>query len=96
MRIQWQSLLPPWRHKITKLITVLRELPGGDGTRDAVYLLLDDTKQWAVSDLEMQIHRAESKSTLEQCRCELLDALYPETKNLMIRHAISLLERQRW
>jgi hypothetical protein len=75
---------------------VLRELPEGDGARDAVYLLLDDTKQWAASDLKMQIHRAESKSTLEQCRCELLDALYPETKNLMVRHAISVLERQRW
>ena len=96
MRIHWQSLPARWREKITVLIQALKELPGGDGTRDMVYHLLNDIKQWAAADPEMQVHRAEIKGTLEQCRLDVLDALQPESKNLMLRHAIAVLERQRW
>jgi hypothetical protein len=58
--------------------------------------LLNDAKQRAASDPEMQVRRAEIKGTLERCRLDVVDALQPESRNLMVRHAIEILERQRW
>ncbi len=96
MRIHWRTLPARWREKITVLIQALKKFPGGGGTRDAVYHLLNDVKQWATSDPEMQVHRAKIRGTLEQCRFDVLDALRAESRNLMVRHAIEILEPQRW
>jgi hypothetical protein len=81
---------------MAETVARIKEVPVNEGRRAAIGRLLTEAKDWVEADAELKMRRPEGKSRMEQCKLDLLAALRPEAANLNVRHAIAVLESQRW